>query len=178
MHNALIAVLALAAGGALAQPMQYPATAKKPVTDTFHGTQVVEEYRWLEDGKDPAVRQWSLKQLEVTRAYLDALPQRPILKERLAGLLNTSPIRYFDFQQTSGGFFALKRQPPKNQPMLVVMKSAGDAASERVLLDPNAANAKASIAIDFYEPSLDGRYVAVSLSENGSEDGSAHVIEG
>ena len=177
MHNALIAVLALAAGGALAQPIQYPATAKKSVTDTFHGTQVAEEYRWLEDGKDPAVRQWSLKQLEVTRAYLDALPQRPILKERLAGLLNTSPIRYFDFRHTRNGFFALKRQPPKNQPMLVVMNFAGDMGSERVLLDPNTVEGKASTAIDFYEASQDGRYVAVSLSLNGSEDGSAHVIE-
>src|SRR3982751_1895324 len=128
MYTALIAILALAAGGAFAQPIQYPATAKKVVSDTFHGTQVSEEYRWLEDGKDPAVRQWSLKQLEVTRAYLDALPQRPVLKERLAALLNTSPVRYFEFQQTSAGFFALKRQPPKNQPMLVVMKSAGDVA--------------------------------------------------
>src|SRR4051812_8385026 len=177
MHTLAIAALALAAGSALAQPIQYPATAKKAVTDTYHGTQVSEDYRWLEDGKDPAVRQWSLKQLEVTRGYLDALPQRPVLKERLAALLNTSPVRYFEFQQTSGGFFALKRQPPKNQPMLVVMKSAGDVASERVLVDPNVVNAKASTAIDFFEPSLDGRYVAVSLSENGSEDGSAHVIE-
>src|SRR2546421_10997182 len=139
MHIPFIAVLALAASGAFAQPIQYPATAKKPVTDTYHGTQVTEDYRWLEDGKDPAVRQWSLKQLEVTRAYLDALPQRPALKERLAALLNTSPVRYFDFQQTSGGFFALKRPPPKNQPMLGMMKTAGDVASERVLLDPNAA---------------------------------------
>ncbi|HZE60414.1 MAG TPA: prolyl oligopeptidase family serine peptidase [Burkholderiales bacterium] len=177
MHTLAIAALALAAGSAFAQPIQYPATAKKAVTDAYQGTQVTEDYRWLEDGKDPAVRQWSLKQLEVTRAYLDALPQRLALKERLAALLNTSPVRYFDFQQTSGGFFALKRQPPKNQPMLVVMKTAGDVAGERVLLDPNVVNAKSSTAIDFYEPSLDGRYVAVSLSENGSEDGSAHVIE-
>ena len=177
MKTALLAVLALAAGGAFAQPLQYPATAKKTVTDSFHGTQVAEEYRWLEDGKDPAVRQWSLEQLEVTRGYLDALPQRPVLKERLAELLNTSPIRYFDFHHTRNGFFALKRQPPKNQPMLVVMNFAGDMGSERVLVDPNEGSAKASTAIDFYEPSQDGRYVAVSLSENGSEDGSAHVIE-
>jgi len=71
----------------------------------------------------------------------------------------------------------MKRQPPKNQPMLVAMKSAGDMASERVLLDPNAGDAKAALAIDFFVASLDGRYVAVSLSEKGSEDGSAHVLD-
>ncbi|MBV9189704.1 MAG: S9 family peptidase [Betaproteobacteria bacterium] len=177
MHTPLIAAFALAAGTALAQPLKYPEAPKKPVTDTYFDTKVVEDYRWLENGKDPAVRDWSLKQLAVTRGYLDALPQRPILKQRLSELLNTSPVRYFDFKHTRGGFFALKRQPPKNQPMLVVMKSAGDTASERVLLDPNVVNAKATTAIDFYEASIDGRYVAVSLSENGSEDGSAHVIE-
>ena len=154
MNTTFIAAFALAATSALAQPLKYP-----------------------DAPKNPAVRDWSLKQLAVTRGYLDALPQRPRLKERLSELLNNSRLRYVDFQQTSGGFFALKIQPPKNQPMLVVMKAAGDVTSERVLLDPNVVNAKATTAIDFYKASLDGRYVAVSLSENGSEDGSAHVIE-
>ena len=177
MHTSFIAAVALAATSALAQPLKYPEAPKRPVTDTYFGTKVVDDYRWLENGKDPAVREWSLKQLAVTRGYLDALPQRPVLKERLAELLNTSRLRYVTFQQTRGGLFALKVEPPKNQPMLVYMKSAGDTASERVLLDPNTLNAKATTAIDFYAASLDGRYVAVSLSENGSEDGSAHVIE-
>jgi prolyl oligopeptidase len=176
MRSLLIAAFALVAGAALAQPIHYPETPKKPVVDTYHGVTVSEDYRWLEDAADPAVQQWSAKQLEVTRAYLDALPQRALLKERLAELLGTSPVRYSEFQQTSGGFFALKRQPPKNQPMLVVMKSAGALASERVLLDPNNINAGRT-AIDFFAASPDGRYVAVSLSENGSEDGSAHAID-
>src|SRR5690348_9995674 len=151
MHTTFIAALALAASTASAQPLKYPDAPKKPVTDTYFDTKVVEDYRWLENGSDPQVRDWSLKQLAVTRAYLDALPQRARLKERLAELLNNSRLRYVEFQQTSGGFFALKIQPPKNQPMLVVMKSAGDVASERVLLDPNAVNAKATTAIDFYK---------------------------
>jgi prolyl oligopeptidase len=71
----------------------------------------------------------------------------------------------------------MKRKPPKDQPMLVMMKAAGEVTSERVLLDPNVINAKGTTAIDFFEPSLDGRYVAVALSENGSEDGSAHVVD-
>ena len=174
---AFAASLACAAATAAPQPLKYPEAPKKPIADTYYGTKVVDDYRWLENGKDPAVRDWSLKQLAVTRGYLDALPQRPVLKERLAELLDTARLRYVGFQETRGGFFALKVEPPKNQPMLVYMKSAGDTASERVLLDPNALNAKATTAIDFYAASLDGRYVAVSLSENGSEDGSAHVIE-
>ncbi|MEP7070082.1 MAG: prolyl oligopeptidase family serine peptidase [Usitatibacter sp.] len=169
-------LLTLGTAGAGAQALQYPEIAKKPVTDTYHGIAVSDDYRWLEDGRDPAVKAWSLKQLEVTRAYLDALSSRPKLKSRFAQLYRESPVRYFDFAQR-GALFAMKRQPPKNQPMLVVMKSAGDVAHERVLLDPNTLNAKGTIAIDFFAPSLDGRYVAVALSEGGSEDGSAHVID-
>jgi prolyl oligopeptidase len=167
----LLAALAL---NASAQTLKYPDAPKKPVSDRVQGTTITEDYRWLEDGKDPGVREWSLKQLEVTRSFLDKLPQRGALKEKLTEIYDGSPVRYFTFQQTSGGFFALKRQPPKNQPMLVVMKSAGDVASERVLVDPNTME---HTAIDFYEASLDGRYLAVSLSEKGSEDGTAHVID-
>jgi prolyl oligopeptidase len=166
--------LAAFALSASAQPLKYPDAPKKPVSDTYFGTTISEDYRWLEEGKDPVVRDWSLKQLEVTRAFLDKLPQRQALKEKLAEIYSGSPVRYFSFQQTANGFFALKRQPPKNQPMLVVMRAAGDVASERVLVDPNT---MAHTAIDFYEASLDGRYVAVSLSEKGSEDGTAHVFD-
>ena len=176
MRIVLALLLSLSAATASAQALKYPETPKKPATDTYYGIQVSDDYRWLEDGRDPAVKAWSLKQLEVTRGYLDALPSRPKLKARFAELSRTSPVRYYAFAQ-SGAFFAMKRQPPKNQPMLVMMKSAGDMGSERVLLDPNAINAKGTTAIDFFEPSLDGRYVAVALSENGSEDGSAHVLE-
>ncbi|MGZ5031885.1 MAG: prolyl oligopeptidase family serine peptidase [Usitatibacter sp.] len=161
---------------AAAQTPKYPETPKIPVTDAYHGIQVSEDYRWLEDGRDPKVKAWSLAQLEVTRAYLDALPSRPRLKARFAELNRTSPVRYYAFAK-SGDFFAMKRQPPKDQPMLVMMNAAGDVGSERILLDPNAINAKGTTAIDFFAPSLDGRYVAVALSENGSEDGSAYVVD-
>jgi len=99
MHTIASLTLAAFALGAAAQPIKYPETPRKQVTDTYHGTPVAEDYRWLEDGKDPAVRQWSLKQLDVTRAYLDALPQRAALKERFADLYGTSPVRYFDFSR-------------------------------------------------------------------------------
>ena len=169
-------MLILCAGTAGAQTYKYPEAPKKPVTDTYHGIQVTDDYRWLEDDRDPAVKAWSLDQLKVTRAYLDNLPQRAKLKERFADLYGTAPVRYSQFHQ-AGRLFAMKRQPPKNQPMLVMMKSATDVASERVLLDPNTLSAKGTTAIDFFDPSLDGRYVAVAVSENGSEDGPAWVID-
>ena len=171
-----LAMAAFAAAAASAFALDYPATEKKPVSDTFFGQAVTEDYRWLENGKDPAVKAWGEAQMKLTRSQLDALPIRPALQKRLKELYSTSPVRYFDMQQR-GSFFAMKRQPPKNQPFLVVMKSAGDRKSERVLIDPNTLDKGGTTAIDWYVPSLDGKYLAVSLSKNGSEDGSAHVID-
>ncbi len=171
-----IPVFTLAVLTASAQTLKYPEAAKKPVTDTYHGIQVADDYRWLENDSDPAVKAWSLDQLKVTRSYLDNLPRRADLKEKFADLYRNSPVRYTQFHQAKT-LFAMKRQPPKNQPILVVLKSAADVASERVLLDPNTLNAKGTTAIDFFAPSHDGRYVAVAVSENGSEDGPAWVID-
>src|SRR5438105_12964824 len=164
------------AATAIAAPMSYPPAPKKAVTDTYHGEQVVEEYRWLENGADPAVKAWSVEQLQVARNVLEAVPRRADLAKRFKELYETAPVRYSYFYDREQ-FFAMKRQPPKNQPFLVVMKSAGDVDSERVLVDPNTLNAKGTTAIDWYVPSLDGRYVAVCLSENGSEDGTVHVVD-
>ena len=79
-------LLSLCASTAGAQTPNYPMSLKKPVSDTYHGVQVTEDYRWLEDGRDPAVRSWSLDQLKVTRAYLDGLPIRAKLKDKFAEL--------------------------------------------------------------------------------------------
>ena len=166
--------LALATSAAA---LDYPATPKRPVTDTYHGVPVTEDYRWLEDSADPQVKAWQSEESALARKYLDGLPQRARLRERFAELDRTSPTRYSDFEQVRGAFFAKKRQPPKNQPMLVTMRSAGDSASERVVVDPNALDAKGKTAIDWYAASPDGRYVVVCLSEGGSERGSAHVYE-
>ncbi len=169
-----LAAVVLAAGPARA--LDYPPTPKKPTTETFHGVTVTDDYRWLEDGNAPAVQTWTEAENRLTRAYLDALPQRPALERRFKELLGEAPVRYFEMYRR-GAFFAMKRQPPKNQPFLVVRKSAGNAASERVLVDPNVLNPKGTTAIDFYVPSLDGRYVAVAMSEDGSEAGPASVFE-
>ena len=173
VYAAIAGLLALAADG---HALDYPETSEKPITDSYHGVKVTENYRWLEDGSDPAVKAWSARQLELTRSVLDALPARPGLQARFKEVFGSAPFRHYDFHYR-GALFAMKRQPPKNQPFLVVMKSAGDLKSERILLDPNTLNAKGTTAIDFYAPSVDGKYVAVVLSENGSEDGSAHVFD-
>ena len=174
--NRLLLALALSLPAA-ALAIDYPAPPREPASDTYHGVEVRDEYRVLENGDDPRVKAWQAAETALARKYLDALPQRARLRERFAELDRSSPVRYFDFSQTRGAFLALKRQPPQNQPKLVALAAAGDAASERVVLDPNALDAKGKTAIDWYAASPDGRFVAACLSEGGSERGSASVYE-
>lgn len=158
-------------------PGPVPATPKRPVVDEYHGVKITDDYRWLENWDDPAVRAWSDAQNQRTRAYLDGLAVREPIRKLLREVANTSSVNYYAIRLRRDVYFAMKAQPPKNQPFLITLKSLDDPASEQVILDPNQLNPKGTTAIDFYVPSLDGRYVAVSLSEGGSEEGTVHVYD-
>jgi len=156
---------------------QPPAAPKKPVTDVYNGVSVSDDYRWLENYSDPAVRAWSDAQNRYARKYLDALPLRSSLYDELKQLYSQPSPRYSSLQSAGGVLFALKRQPPKEQPFLVALKSADDPQSERVLVDPNQLDPSGGTEIDFFVPSLDGKLVAVSMSKGGSESGDVHVYQ-
>ncbi len=153
-----------------------PATPKKPVIDVYYEDTVRDDYRWLEDFSDPVVKKWSNEQNERTRAYLDKLPARELILKQLQEIEGASSPSY-SLRSVSGALFAMTYQPPKNQPYLVTIGSIEDPGSEHVILDPNLLNPSGTTAIDFYVPSPDGRLVAVSLSEGGSEDGTLHIFE-
>jgi prolyl oligopeptidase len=172
-----ILLLTLAALGQTTTIAAPPATPKHPATDEYHGVKVVDDYRWLENWDDPAVRRWNAEENARTREYLDHLPARSALRERLQRLAAASSAAYYNPQFRGGTLFVMKYQPPAQQPMLVALRSADDPSSGKVIFDPNAASAKGSVAIDFYVPSFDGKYVAAALSENGSEDSAAHVFD-
>jgi prolyl oligopeptidase len=163
-----------------ASPQSLPAppdTPKRPVADEYQGVKVTDDYRWLENWDDPAVKQWSAAQNTRTREYLDHLSSRPALREQLRQLVSASSASYYDLKFRAGVLFAMKNEPPRQQPMLVVMRSADDPSSAKVIVDPNAQSNQGSLAIDFFQPSFGGKYVAAAMSENGSEDSAAHVFE-
>jgi prolyl oligopeptidase len=177
IRGACAAALALAALPAPAAEPRYPATPKRPVSDTYQGVRVAEDYRWLEDDASSEVKQWAVEQNAATRRYLDGIAQRSAIAARVGELLRSAPVQHYDFQYRKQ-LFAMKNQPPKNQPMLVALSPSADEGTERVILDPNVlGEGKGGTTIDFYKPSYDGRYVAVSLSENGSAQGTAYIYE-
>jgi prolyl oligopeptidase len=154
-----------------------PETPKRPVTDQYYGVKVIDDYRWLENWDDPVVKQWSGAENARTREYLDHLSSRPAIKERLQELIAAGSASYSRLRFRAGMLFAMKYEPPKQQPMLVVLRSADDPSSAKVIFDPNRQSSQGSLAVDFFEPSFGGKYVAAAISENGSEDAAAHIFE-
>ena len=175
MDLILIGVLsALAAASCPAAP---DPAEKRPVTDEYHGVKVQDDYQWLEKADDPAVKKWVASENQFSRAYLDALPDRAAIAARLTDLYAKVSPNYTDLFSRPAGLFALKFQPPKQQPILVRMKSANEPDSVKVVIDPNELEPKGKVAIDWYVPSPSGNLVAVSLSEGGSEDGTLYFYK-
>src|ERR1700737_3668972 len=152
-------------------------TPKKAVTDEYQGVKVQDDYQWLEIDADPAVKKWSDAQNKRTRAYLDKLPDRAAIEKQLTEWYAKTSPSYSGLVARPGILFALKFQPPKQQQMLVTLKSPDDLKSEKMVLDPNALDPKGMTAIDWFVPSLDGKYVAISISKGGSEDGTLRIYE-
>ena len=163
--------------GSAAAMTNAPATERRPVTDTFHGVEVTEDYRWLEDWSDPAVKAWSEAQNTWARRYLDGLEGIEALGARVREVLSAKTVTYWGMQVRGERLFAKKRQPPKQVPFLVVMPSAERSGEERVLVDPNVIDETGKTAIDWYVASFDGRLVAVSMSKGGTEVGDVHVFD-
>jgi prolyl oligopeptidase len=102
---------------------------------------------------------------------------RATFAAELKRLADHPTLRYFRLTARQGVLFAVKAQPPAEQPMLVTMKSADQPDSERVLVDPNRLDPTGGTSMDFYVPSTDAKYVAASLAKGGSESGDVHVYE-
>ena len=154
-----------------------PATDKHAVTDSYHGTEVVEDYRWLEDSSNPKVKAWSGAQNAYARSILDRLPAREAIEQRVSEIMSAELVSYGGVQPRGGKFFAMKEQPPKQQPFLIVSQSLDDLSGERVLVDPNALDESGGASIVWFKPSLDGKLIAVCMAHGGAEVGDVTVYD-
>ncbi|HEY5409548.1 MAG TPA: hypothetical protein VIJ94_02365, partial [Caulobacteraceae bacterium] len=173
------AILVAAATSAAAAPPLPPAPVfpKGDTTDVIQGVTVADPYRALEDSADPKVQAWSDAENVRTRAYLDALPGRQAVADKIRQMIKQASPRATGLQARGGVVFAMYQDPAKQQPWLIVMNGHADPASRRDLVDPNAFDPAGHTEIDWYVASPDGSKVAVSLSKNGSEDGTLHVYD-
>ena len=154
-----------------------PGFDPSPVVDTIYGVRVADPYRALEDANDPKVTAWIDAQNKRTRAYLDNLPNYKVVSDRLGRLMHASWPYFSDLQAQGQRIFAIYNDPGRQQPALVTLDASADPSTLAMLVDPNVLDRNGHTAIDWYVASPDGTKVAVSLSRNGTEDGTLHLYE-
>lgn len=146
-------------------PFQYPPAPQSGQTDDYHGVQIADPYRPLEDADAPETRAWIEAENKVTFDYLGGIPARDEIKERLT--------RLWDYEKfglpyrKSDRYFYSRNDGLQNQSVLYVTPSPDEAG--RVLLDPNGLSADGTVALSGYAVSEDGRWMAYGLSRAGSD---------
>ena len=169
-----IVLFPLTSTAILAQ-VTYPETRRVDHTDDYHGTVVPDPYRWLEQDvrESEEVAAWVKSQNEVTFGYLKSIPQRAAIQKRLTELWNYE--RYSAPYQKAGKYFFSKNDGLQNQSVLYVAnRYDGDA---RVLIDPNTWSEDGTVALSSYVISDDGKLMAYSVSEAGSDWKTIRLLE-
>ncbi|MGY2726211.1 prolyl oligopeptidase family serine peptidase [Thermostichus sp. OS-CIW-26] len=146
--------------------LNYPPSYPDPtVVDIYHGQPVPDPYRWLEDLDSEQTRAWIEAQNHLTFNYLQQIPARQRIRERLTQLWNYE--KYSQPFKEGGRYFYFKNDGLQNQSVLYTQESLEGQA--RVLLDPNTFSEDGTVALSGIAISRDGRYLAYGLSRSGSD---------
>ncbi|MGH8324976.1 MAG: S9 family peptidase, partial [Steroidobacteraceae bacterium] len=143
----------------------YPVTARVNVSDDYNGEKVADPYRWLENLDSQATKDWVAAQNRLSQPRLEGIPQRAWIKQRLTQLWNYE--RFNTPVKEGGRYFFLHNDGKQNQSVLFVADSLE--APGRVLFDPNAMRADATVAVADFTPSPQGDRVAYALSDGGTD---------
>ena len=160
--------------GPPAAPIEYPETATVEHIDLYHGVEVADPYRWLEDDirESADVDAWVDAQNELTFAYLDSIPERDIIEKRLTELWDYE--RYGMPYREGGLYYYSYNDGLQNQDVVYVQESL-DAGAE-LLIDPNTWSEDGTVAMASYFPSPDGKHVAYMIQDGGSDWRQARII--
>jgi prolyl oligopeptidase len=179
-----VAVIALAVLGAPicytqtpnGAPAKPPVAAVRPVIDDYYGTKIVDNYRYMENLKDPEVQQWMRAQADYARATLDSLPGRAALLARINDVIGSQPARVLDVQIVAGHYYSL-RTPSGGQVAGLYVRD-GLNGTDRLLIDPekDSGSRGTQSSISFYAPSPDNGYVVYGLAAGGSGNAVLHVL--
>ncbi len=166
MKNLILGILACILISCENNPqMNYPETQKKPVIDVFFDQEVVDNYRWLEDDRSEETADWVRAQNDVTFNYLNKIPFREQLKERLTGLWNYEKIGT-PFKEGKYTYF-YKNDGLQNQ--YVIYRYADKIENAEVFLDPNSFSEDGTTSLAGLSFSKNSSLAAYSISEGGSD---------
>jgi prolyl oligopeptidase len=144
---------------------KYPPAPRGDVVDDYHGTKVADPYRGFEDMNASATRDWVAAENALAQPFLESLPQRAWLGNRLKQLWSYE--RFGTPQREAGRYFYLRNDGTQDQSVLYVADSL--TGTPRVLVDPNGNREDATIALSQWSPSPDGKLVAYALSDGGTD---------
>ena len=148
-----------------AKRFRYPEARKDDVVDDYHGTKVADPYRWLENPDSPETQAWVKAQNEITFGYLRSVAEREAIGKRITQL--------YDYEKLStpwkegGRYFWYKNDGLQQHSVLYTAESLD--AAPRVLIDPNGFSADGTVALGPIAISKDGKKIAYSTTEGGSD---------
>ena len=158
-----------------ASPLHYPATATVEQVDTYHGVTVRDPYRWLEEDvrESARVQHWVDAENKVTFDYLAGIPERSRIQTRLHELYD---FEKYDVPVEEGGRYFYEHNDGLQNQWVVFVQDSLDAPA-RVLVDPNTWSQDGTVALDSFVPSPDGRWVALTIQDGGSDWRKVRVLE-
>jgi prolyl oligopeptidase len=149
-----------------------PPTEKHPVTDDYHGVQVTDDYRWLEDKNSPATRAWIAAQNQYTDEYLKQVKDR---SEIAAALTKLERVDTYGTPQKRGDhYFFTKRLASENQAS-IYMRSGWNGKDER-LVDATKMSADQNTSVAMLDISKDGSLLAYGVRQGGADEMAVHVL--
>lgn len=151
--------------------LNYPETQQVNQIDIYHGVEVADPYRWLEDPDSADTKAWVEDQNKVTFSYLGQIPQREEIKTRLTQVWDYE--KYGIPFKRGDRYFYYKNDGLQNQSVLYVLNSLDD--EPRVLIDPNLLSADGTVSLSGLAISKDGNLMAYALSYSGSDWKEWHV---
>ncbi|MCG2584649.1 prolyl oligopeptidase family protein [Massilia sp. TS11] len=168
----VLSLIAAFGGTALAQTcpgtgpgLSYPVSKKVDQIDDYFGTKVADPYRWLEDANSAETKAWVDAQNQVTQAFLNTIPAREKIKERLTKLWNYE--RFSVPYKEGGRYFFSRNDGLQNQSVLYTVKQLGD--TPKVVIDPNTLSADGTVALSGMAVSPDGKLLAYGTAASGSD---------
>ena len=151
-----------------------PPTVVEPITETLHGVEVTDPYRWLEDQNSPRTRAWLEEQAAYTCAYLDAIPGREQTEKRVRELMAFKEV-VSELWNVGDRCFFLKRQEDGEQPVIVMRK--GLFGEDTVLVDPALRATGTSTAVSIVAISHDARFLAYSVRQGGTDHSALEILD-
>jgi prolyl oligopeptidase len=165
MRNILLSMLFFTMFGCNQKSFEYPETRKGDVVDNYFGTEVPDPYRWLEDDRSEETGEWVKAENALTFSYLEKIPFRNQIRNRLEELWNYS--RMGLLSKEGGNYFYSYNDGLQNQNVIYIKKSLEDEGE--VFMDPNSFSDDGKVALTNFSVSDDGKYVTYGISKGGSD---------